>query len=93
MQHYRGPDNTMRPYPEIEANWKAGGITADKRIAFHCGTGWRASESFFYAYLMGWDRMAVYDGGWLEWSSDPANPVEVGVPAQARQVWGGNRSG
>ena len=35
----------------------------------------------FYAYLMGWQRIAVYDGGWLEWSQDPtSNPIEVGVP-------------
>ena len=28
--------------------------------------GWRASETWFYAYLMGWPRIAVYDGGWFE---------------------------
>ncbi len=81
MQHYRTVDNTMRPYPEIVANWEEAGITADKRIAFYCGTGWRASETWFYAYLMGWPRIAVYDGGWYEWSQDPINnPIEVGEP-------------
>jgi molybdopterin synthase sulfurtransferase len=81
MQHYRGVDNTMRPYPEIVANWAEAGITPDKRVAFYCGTGWRASETWFYAYLLGWPNIAVYDGGWLEWSSDPANnPIEVGDP-------------
>jgi thiosulfate/3-mercaptopyruvate sulfurtransferase len=82
MQHYRTVDNTMRPYPEIAANWKQAGITPGKRVAFYCGTGWRASETWFYAYLMGWERVAVYDGGWYEWSSDPANnPTETGDPA------------
>jgi thiosulfate/3-mercaptopyruvate sulfurtransferase len=81
MQHYRNVDNTMRAYPEIAANWKEAGITADKRVAFYCGTGWRASETWFSAYLMGWPRIAVYDGGWFEWSQDPIeNPVEVGIP-------------
>lgn len=80
MQHYRNVDNTMRPYPEIAANWKEAGITPDKRIAFYCGTGWRASETFFYAHLMGWPDVAVYDGGWFEWSKDPSNPIGVGVP-------------
>jgi 3-mercaptopyruvate sulfurtransferase SseA len=81
MQHYRNVDNTMRAYPEIAANWEEVGITADKRVAFYCGTGWRASETWFYAYLMGWRRAAVYDGGWFEWSQDPANnPIEVGEP-------------
>ena len=84
MQHYRNVDNTMRPYPEIAANWKDAGITPDKWVAFYCGTGWRASETWFYAYLMGWDRIAVYDGGWFEWSKDPVNnPIEVGEPESA----------
>jgi thiosulfate/3-mercaptopyruvate sulfurtransferase len=81
MQHYRNVDNTMRTYPEIAANWASNGITPDKRVAFYCGTGWRASETWFYAYLQGWDDIAVYDGGWSEWSQDPLNnPVEIGDP-------------
>jgi 3-mercaptopyruvate sulfurtransferase SseA len=81
MQHYRTVDNTMRPYPEIAANWEDAAIRADKRVAFYCGTGWRASETWFYAYLMGWPRISVYDGGWFEWSRDPSkNPIETGDP-------------
>jgi len=30
---------------------------------------------------MGWERIAIYDGGWSEWSIDEGNPVETGVPA------------
>ena len=80
MQHYRNVDNTMRPYPEIAANWVEADITPDKWVAYYCGTGWRASETWFYALLMGWQNVAVYDGGWFEWSSDPENnPIEVGL--------------
>jgi thiosulfate/3-mercaptopyruvate sulfurtransferase len=83
MQHYRNVDNTMRAAPEIAANWAAAGITRDKWVAFYCGTGWRASETWFYADLQGWERIAVYDGGWLEWSSDPEhNPIEIGDPTE-----------
>lgn len=78
MEHYRNVDHTMRNYHEIEANWQAAGITPDKRVAFYCGTGWRASETFLYAHLMGWEHVAVYDGGWLEWSQDESNPIEKG---------------
>src|SRR5262249_27383479 len=84
MQHYRGVDNAMRPYPEIAANWAEAGITPNKRVAFYCGTGWRASETWFYAYVMGWPRIAVYDGGWFEWSQGPANnPIAIGRPVEA----------
>jgi thiosulfate/3-mercaptopyruvate sulfurtransferase len=81
MQHYRNVDNTMRAYPEITANWAEAGIVPDKWVAFYCGTGWRASETWFYAFLQDWPRIAVYDGGWFEWSQDPVNnPIEIGEP-------------
>lgn len=80
MENYRNHDNTMLCYHDIEANWKEVGIVPEKRIAFYCGTGWRASEAFFYAYLLGWKRIAVYDGGWYEWSIDEGNPTETGLP-------------
>jgi thiosulfate/3-mercaptopyruvate sulfurtransferase len=84
MDHFRRADGTMRDPAEIEANWRAWGITPEKRVAFYCGSGWRASEAFFYAYAMGWERIAVYDGGWIEWSADPANPIETGDPSQKK---------
>ncbi len=80
MQDYRNPDNTMRSYRAIEENWRSAGIIPEKHVAFYCGTGWRASEAYFYAYLMGWENIAVFDGGWLEWSLDDGNPIETGVP-------------
>ena len=65
----------MKSADEITALWRAEGIRAGMQIAFYCGTGWRASMAFFYAWLMGWERISVYDGGWFEWSHDPANPT------------------
>jgi molybdopterin synthase sulfurtransferase len=80
MENYRNPDQTSREYHEIEENWIKNRITPDKHLAFYCGTGWRGSEAWFNAWLMGWPRVSVYDGGWLEWSNDPNNPIETGVP-------------
>src|SRR5207248_8613788 len=81
IANYITVDTTMRAYAQIAESWEVAGITADKWVAFYCGTGWRASETWFYAYLMGWQRIAVYDGGWFEWSQDPINnPIETGEP-------------
>jgi thiosulfate/3-mercaptopyruvate sulfurtransferase len=80
MDHYRNVDNTMRNYHAIAARWRAWGITPDHRVVFYCGTGWRASEAFFYASLMGWATIAVYDGGWGAWAQDATNPTAVGAP-------------
>ncbi|MFO7935004.1 MAG: rhodanese-like domain-containing protein [Bacteroidales bacterium] len=82
MENYRNVDLTTREYNEIAEIWKQNGITPDKHLAFYCGTGWRGSEAWFNAWLMGWPRVSVYDGGWFEWSSDPRNPYETGIPAQ-----------
>ncbi len=80
MENYRNADHTIREAQEVVAIWKEVNITPDKHLAFYCGTGWRGSEAFFNAWLMGWPRVSVFDGGWFEWSNDPDNKFETGNP-------------
>jgi thiosulfate/3-mercaptopyruvate sulfurtransferase len=80
MENYCNLDHTTREYHEIEENLIKSGLSREKHNAFYCGTGWRGSEAFYNAWLMGWPRVSVYDGGWFEWSSDPNNPIETGIP-------------
>lgn len=68
MSAFQWPDGTMRPAQEITRFWQAENIHPGLRTAFYCGTGWRASVAFYYAWLMGWENISVYDGGWFEWS-------------------------
>jgi thiosulfate/3-mercaptopyruvate sulfurtransferase len=82
MENYRNVDQTMKPYHEIAAMWAKDGIVPDKHVAFYCGTGWRACDAFYHAFTMDWPRISIYDGGWLEWSSDSANPVATGLPEE-----------
>lgn len=78
MEDYHNPDGTMLGAALISQNWANWDINKEQHIAFFCGTGWRASEAFFYAYLMGWKNISVFDGGWYEWSMDSRNPVASG---------------
>ncbi|KMQ79196.1 thiosulfate sulfurtransferase [Edwardsiella ictaluri] len=78
MEDFHNPDGTMRSGDDIAAMWRTWHITPDQQVAFYCGTGWRAAEAFMYARAMGWPRIGVYDGGWYEWSANPANPVARG---------------
>ena len=80
MENYRNVDHTTREFHEVEEIWKRINITPNKHLAFYCGTGWRGSEAFYNAWLMGWPRVSVFDGGWFEWSNDPNNPFETGIP-------------
>jgi thiosulfate/3-mercaptopyruvate sulfurtransferase len=85
MSAFHTPQGLMRPAADILQLWRSQGIHPGGHVAFYCGTGWRASLAFFYAWLMGWDDISVYDGGWMEWSSDPRNTVinrqKPGLPA------------
>ncbi len=78
MSAYQDTAQCMRPAAQIAAMWARQDILPGARsTTFYCGTGWRASLAFFYAYVMGWERISVYDGGWLEWSNAaaPGHPI------------------
>lgn len=68
MCDYQDAGGALLPAAAIAAMWRAEGIVADGPVVFYCGTGWRASLAFFCACAMGWDQIALFDGGWLEWS-------------------------
>ena len=85
MENYRNLDHTTREYQEIVNIWKDAGITPDKHLAFYCGTGWRGSEAFYNAWLLGWPKVSVFDGGWFEWSKDPENSFDTGIPVQVEE--------
>ncbi len=75
MAAYHDSQGRMLRAAQIRRMWEANGIHAGRDTAFYCGTGWRASLAFFYAWLMDWERIAVYDGGWCEWSREAGNPM------------------
>ena len=78
VSDFENIDGTMRNGDEIAALWKEWGIHRENEIATYCGTGWRAAEISFNFYVLGWPHIWIYDGGWYEWSSDPANPFLTG---------------
>lgn len=79
MDDYLNPDGTLRTADDITRMWQEWDILPSQQVAFYCGTGWGAAMAYFYAWTMGWPHIGVYDGGWMEWSTDPANPRAVGV--------------
>jgi len=75
LEDYRSLSGKMKNQYDIEKMWKDLGIDSSKNLSFYCGTGWRASEVLFYAYVMGYTNSSLYDGGWLEWSLDNKRPI------------------
>lgn len=80
LADYYDPDGTLRNPKEIFALWQTQGIEPGDRLAFYCGTGWRASVSWFITQLAGWKNTVVYDGGWNVWQMDSQYPIQKGVP-------------
>lgn len=91
MGEFQNADGSMRDPQHILRLWRASGIHPGQHAAFYCGTGWRASLAFFYAWLMDWERISVYDGGWFEWSRDPGNPILCRAAQTPNGSWPGLR--
>jgi thiosulfate/3-mercaptopyruvate sulfurtransferase len=49
-----------------------------ERIITYCGGGVAAASDAFVLHLLGHPNVAVYDGGFVEWSADKQLPLEVG---------------
>lgn len=49
----------------------------EKEIIMYCQTSMRAAPVFLRLYDAGYRNMKLYDGAFLEWSSNPNNPVEL----------------
>ncbi|OYQ24288.1 3-mercaptopyruvate sulfurtransferase [Sandarakinorhabdus cyanobacteriorum] len=72
-------DGTYKPAAEIKALFDAAGIDLGKPLVATCGSGITAPVLAFGAALNGKTDVAVYDGSWSEWGTNPHNPVVMGA--------------
>jgi thiosulfate/3-mercaptopyruvate sulfurtransferase len=67
MGDYLNADGALAP-EKIYPYWNSIGLTTDKHLSFYCGTAWRSSLAWFYAYMIGYPEIANFDSSWFEWS-------------------------
>jgi len=67
---------TILPMEELTQLWGGIDLQADQLAITYCGGGYYGSFDLFILYLMGHVNAALYDGSWVEWSSNPELPVE-----------------
>jgi thiosulfate/3-mercaptopyruvate sulfurtransferase len=63
---------------ELRALFADAGVALDRPIIASCGSGVTACALAFAAYLIGHERVAVYDGSWSEWGLPDGPPIETG---------------
>ena len=75
-------DGTFKSRDELDALYRAAGITGTKPVIAYCRIGERSSHSWFVLnYLMGLDNVTNYDGSWTEWGNLVGAAVERGASA------------
>ena len=67
-----------RDKDELRRAFEQAGLDLSEPIITSCGSGVTASTLFFALDRLGHDKVALYDGSWLDWGSDPATPKETG---------------
>ena len=77
---YCKEDGTMADFSVVEQYLCDARITPNQKIAFYCGTGWRASIPFLLCLEHGRENVCIYDGGWFEWQKNDDREVQVGHP-------------
>jgi len=66
----------FRPADELERFVSAAGLTRGRRVIVYDGSGVGAAKMAFALALLGFEDVAVYDGGWAEWGERPDLPIE-----------------
>jgi thiosulfate/3-mercaptopyruvate sulfurtransferase len=65
---------------DLEKLFMESGVTKDKEIIVHCRTGGEASHVYFtLKQVLGFPKVRLYRGSWVEWSADKSMPVKTGI--------------
>lgn len=76
-------DQTFKTVDITKINYMEEGIFPENEIIIYCQTSMRAAPVFVQLYEAGYRNIRIYDGAYLEWSSNSGNPVEMPAGAAA----------
>lgn len=72
-------DGSWKQGDALRAAFDAAGVDLAKPMVTTCGSGITAAVVAFGAHLLGKTDVALYDGSWSEWGSDPSTPKAKGA--------------
>ncbi len=64
---------------ELRGMYAAHGVTTDKPVIPYCSTGVRSANTYFTLRALGYPEVKLYSASYVEWSFDPARPIETGA--------------
>ncbi len=70
-------DGTLKNIETTRINYMKEGIKPENDVIVYCQTSMRAATVFLRLYDAGYRNLKIYDGAYLEWSSNPNNPVDI----------------
>jgi len=76
---FNADNKTFKPASSLAADFTDAGVDLSKPMATTCGSGVTACTVALAAHLLGKNDVAIYDGSWVDWGSDPDTPVTTGT--------------
>ncbi len=77
---YYPPSYIQRYYPDNK-------VKPNQKVIMYCQTSIRAAQTFLALHNAGYRNLEIYDGAWIEWSSDSSLPqgMPSGEPVEPSQ--------
>jgi thiosulfate/3-mercaptopyruvate sulfurtransferase len=72
------PDGRMLEPQALRQRFADVGVDPAQPFVATCGSGVTAAILLLAAAVLGYDQHSLYDGSWVEWAADPANPITAG---------------
>jgi len=60
---------------ELKEHWSKLKANPQDKMITYCGAGYSGAFDLFALYQLGYTRVSLYDGSWVEWISDKTRPI------------------
>ncbi|GIX47187.1 MAG: hypothetical protein KatS3mg131_1398 [Candidatus Tectimicrobiota bacterium] len=75
VEHLTPPPHRLKAREELARLYRRLGVVPQKEVVVYCRTGVRASHTYFVLRLLGYPRVRLYDGSFVEWAAEATAPV------------------